>query len=44
MDGGKEPKVREPMVLFPKRLDAVIPGDHGARLLYDIISRLDWSK
>ncbi len=44
MDRGKEPDVREPIVLFPKRLGAVISGDHGVRLVYDILSRLDWSK
>lgn len=34
---------RDQLVLFPQRLDEVIPADHGVRLLDDILGRLDWS-
>lgn len=44
MEWAKAPEVRDQMVLFPKRLDDVIPLDHDVRLMDDILSRLDWSK
>jgi transposase len=31
------------MVLFPTRLDEVIPAEHPVRLLDEILGRLDWS-
>ena len=34
---------RDQLVLFPHRLDEVIPADHGVRLLDDILGRLEWS-
>ena len=44
MEWAKAPEVREQMVLFPQRLDDVIPLDHSVRLMDDILSRLDWSR
>ena len=44
MKWAKAPEVRDQMVLFPQRLDDVIPIDHNVRLMDDILSRLDWSK
>jgi transposase len=44
MEWAKAPEVRDQMVLFPQRLDDVIPIDHNVRLMDDILSRLDWSK
>jgi len=44
MEWAKAPEMRDQMVLFPQRLDDVIPADHSVRLMDDILSRLDWSK
>ena len=38
------PQSRDQIVLFPEKLDQIIPQDHSVRLLDDILSRLDWSK
>ena len=38
------PEDRDQIVLFPTKLDEVIPSDHRVRLLDDILHRLDWSK
>ena len=35
---------RDQIVLFPEKLDQIIPQDHSVRLLDDILCRLDWSK
>lgn len=37
------PEMRDQMVLFPRRLDEVIPPDHRVRHLDAILSQLDWS-
>lgn len=34
---------RDQLVLFPERLDQVIPDDHNVRLVDEILGRLDWS-
>lgn len=34
---------RQQLVLFPTRLDDVVPAEHPVRLLDEILSRLDWS-
>lgn len=34
---------RDQIVLFPTRLDDVVPQDHCVRLLDEILERLDWS-
>ena len=39
----KSPLSREQLVLFPERLDEVIPQDHRVRLVDEILRRLDWS-
>lgn len=44
MDWAKPPECREQMVLFPTRLDDVIPANHNVRLVDDILNRLDWGK
>lgn len=44
MEWAKAPEVRDQMVLFPQRLNDVIPIDHTVRLMDDILSRLDWTK
>ena len=44
MEWAKAPEVRDQMVLFPQRLNDVIPLDHTVRLMDDILSRLDWTK
>lgn len=40
----RPPLSRDQMVLFPERLDQVIPADHRVRLLDEILGRLDWTK
>lgn len=44
MEWAKAPEVRDQMVLFPQRLDDVIPLEHNVRLVDDILSRLNWTK
>jgi transposase len=39
----KAPERRDQMVLFPTRLDDVVPADDTVRLLDEILRRLDWS-
>ena len=39
----KAPESRDQIVLFPTRLDDVVPQDHCVRLLDEILERLDWS-
>ena len=34
---------RDQLVLFPQRLDDVIPAGHAVRLLDEILGSLDWS-
>lgn len=34
---------RDQLVLFPERLDDVVPADHAVRLLDEILGSLDWS-
>lgn len=38
------PLSRDQMVLFPERLDQVVPADHSVRLLDEILGRLDWTQ
>ena len=33
---------RDQLVLFSQRLDEVLPGDHLARRLVEILDQLDW--
>jgi transposase len=33
---------RDQLMLFPERLDQVIPADHAVRLLDEILQRIDW--
>lgn len=40
----KAPQDRSQLVLFATRLDEVLPAGHAARLLDEILSRLDWSR
>ncbi|MFG0264601.1 MAG: IS1182 family transposase [Rhodopirellula sp. JB055] len=37
------PLARDQIVLFPERLDQVIPDDHTVRMIDAILGRLDWS-
>ena len=37
------PESRDQIVLFPERLDQVIPADHNVRLVDEILANLDWS-
>jgi len=37
------PQGRDQLVLFPEKLDEVIPQDHRVRLLDDILRRVDWA-
>lgn len=39
----RAPQSREQMVLFAERLDDALSPDHTARLLDEILSRIDWS-
>jgi transposase len=41
-DFAAAPLGRDQLVLFPERLDQVIPADHAVRLLEEILQRLDW--
>lgn len=43
-DFAAPPLSRDQIVLFPEKLDQIIPQDHSVRMLDDILSRLDWSK
>lgn len=43
-DFAKPPMCREQLVLFPEKLDQIIPPNHFVRLLDDILQRVDWSK
>lgn len=43
-DFAAAPLGRDQLVLFPEKLDQVIPPDHSVRLVDDILSRIDWSK
>lgn len=38
------PLTRDQLVLFPEKLDQVIPADHNVRLVDEILGRLDWSQ
>ena len=38
------PERRDQIVLFPQRLDEVIPADHRVRLLDEILEQIDWSE
>ena len=38
------PVARDQLVLFPQRLDEIIPADHGVRVIDEILRSLDWSK
>lgn len=42
MDFATPPLDRQQAVLFPERLDQAIPPDHGARLLDELLGRIDW--
>jgi transposase len=42
-DWAPPPESREQLVLFPTRLDDVLPPEHPVRRLEEILSRLDWS-
>ena len=35
---------RDQLVLFPQRLDDVLPGDHPVRLFDDLMGQVDWSR
>ena len=37
------PLARDQIVLFPEKLDQIIPQDHSVRIIDDILCRLDWS-
>ena len=37
------PEQRHQMVLFPERLDEVLPPNHSVRLLDELLRQLDWS-
>jgi transposase len=39
----KAPERRDQLILFPTRLDDVVPANDTVRLLDEILSRLDWS-
>ncbi len=41
-DFASPPIGRDPLVLFPEKLDDVIASDHPVRLLDDLLNRLDW--
>lgn len=43
MQFASPPLSRDQLVLFPEKLDQVIPLDHTVRLLDDILQRVDWS-
>lgn len=43
-DFAAAPLGRDQLVLFPEKLDQVIPPDHSVRLVDDVLSRIDWSK
>jgi transposase len=38
------PLSRDQIVLFPERLDQIIPENHRVRMIDDILGRLDWAK
>ena len=38
------PLTRDQLVLFPEKLDQIIPQDHSVRIIDDILCRLDWSR
>ncbi len=40
-DFASPPIGRDPLVLFPEKLDDVIASDHPVRLLDDLLDRLD---
>jgi len=42
-DFAKSPLSREQLVLFPQKLDQIIPPGHTVRLLDEILGQLDWS-
>ena len=41
-DFATPPLGRDQLVLFPEKLDDIIPSDHPVRLLDEILDRLDW--
>ena len=43
MQWAQAPQKRDQIVLFTRRLDDVLPADDPARLLDEILSRIDWS-
>ncbi len=44
MQWARTPQSREQIVLFHERLDEVLPPDHTARLLDEILGQIDWSR
>ncbi len=43
-DFAKSPLDREQLVLFPEKLDQIIPQEHAVRLVDEILGRVDWSR
>lgn len=43
-DFAAAPVARDQLVLFPEKLDQVIPPDHAVRLVDEILSRINWAK
>ena len=43
-DFAAPPLTRDQLVLFPEKLDQIIPLDHSVRIIDDILCRLDWSR
>ena len=43
-DFAAPPLFRDQIVLFPEKLDQIIPQSHNVGMLDDILSRLDWSQ
>jgi len=42
-DFAKRPLSRDQLVLFPQKLDQIIPPAHAVRLLDDILGQIDWT-